>query len=82
MDLAAWSIEISSAKVKQIPFPVGSLSEICSSDKNYGSMNKKGTPWQYLCCRNVINRKMSRYAQKLRYPRNMVENRDIPRYRK
>ena len=82
MDLAAWSIETSSAKVKQMPFPVGSLLEICSSDKIYGSMNKKGTPWQYLCCRNVINRKMSRYAQKLRYPRNMVENRDIPRYRK
>jgi hypothetical protein len=85
MNLAAWSIETSSAKVKQMPFPVESLSEICSSDKIYGSMNKKGTPWQYLCCRNVINRKnrkMSRYAQKLRYPRNMVENRDIPRYRK
>lgn len=85
MNLAAWSIETSSAKVKQMPFPVGSLSEICCSNKNYGSMNKKGTPWQYLCCRNVIyrkNRKMSRYAQKLRYPRNMVGNRDIPRYRK
>ena len=41
MDLAAWSIETSSAKVKQMPFPVGSLSEICSSDKIYGSMNKK-----------------------------------------
>lgn len=85
MDLAAWSIETSSAKVKQMPFPFGSLLEICSSDKIYGSMNKKGTQWQYLCCRNVINRKnrkMSRYAQKLRYPRNMVENRDIPRYRK
>ena len=82
MNLAAWSIETSSAKVKQMPFPVGSLSEICSSDKIYGSMNKKGTPWQYLYCRNVINRKMSRYAQKLRYPRNMAENRDIPRYRK
>lgn len=85
MDLAAWSIETSSAKVKQMPFPVGSLLEICSSDKIYDSMNKKDKPWQYLCCRNVINRKnrkMSRYAQKLRYPRNMVENRDIPRYRK
>lgn len=82
MNLAAWSIETSSAKVKQMPFPVGNLSEICSFDKIYGSMNKKGTPWQYLCCRNVINRKMSRYAQKLRYPRNMAENRDIPRYRK
>ena len=68
MDLAAWSIETSSAKVKQMPFPVGSLSEICSSDKIYGSMNKKGTPWQYLCSRNVINRKnwkVSRYAQNL-----------------
>ena len=57
MDLTAWSIETSSAKVKQMPFPVGSLSEICSSDKIYGSMNKKGTPWQYLCSRNVINNK-------------------------
>ena len=68
MDLAAWSIETSSAKVKHMPFPVGSLSEICSSDKIYGSMNKKGTPWQYLCSRNVINRKnwkVSRYAQNL-----------------
>ena len=39
-----------------------------SSDKIYGSMNKKGTPWQYLCSRNVINRKnwkVSRYAQNL-----------------
>ena len=41
MDLAAWSIETSSAKVKQMPFPVGSLSEICSSDKIYGCMNPK-----------------------------------------
>lgn len=41
MDLTAWSIETSSAKVKQMPFSVGSLSEICSSDKIYGSMNKK-----------------------------------------
>ena len=57
MDLAAWSIETSSAKVKQMPFPVGSLLEICSSDKIYDSMNKKDKPWQYLCCRNVINNK-------------------------
>ena len=57
MDLAAWSIEISSVKVKQMPFPVGSLSEICSSDKIYDSMNKKDKPWQYLCSRNVINNK-------------------------
>lgn len=28
MNLAAWSIETSSAKVKQMPFPVGNLSEI------------------------------------------------------
>lgn len=41
MDLAAWSIETSSAKVKQMPFPVGSLLEICSSNKIYDSMNKK-----------------------------------------
>ena len=41
MDLAAWSIETSSAKVKQMPFSVGTLLEICSSDKIYGSMNKK-----------------------------------------
>lgn len=57
MDLAAWSIETSSAKVKQMPFPVGSLSEICSSNKIYDSMNKKDKPWQYLCSRNVINNK-------------------------
>lgn len=57
MDLAAWSIETSSAKVKQMPFPVGGLLEICSSDKIYDSMNKKDKPWQYLCCRNVINNK-------------------------
>ena len=57
MDLAAWSIETSSAKVKQMPFPVGSLLEICSSDKIYDSMNKKDKPWQYLCCRNFINNK-------------------------
>lgn len=43
MDLAAWSIETSSAKVKQMPFSVGTLLEICSSDKIYGSMNKKKT---------------------------------------
>ena len=68
MDLAAWSIETSSAKVKQMPFPVGTLLEICSSDKIYDSMNKKDKPWQYLCSRNVINRKnwkVSRYAQNL-----------------
>lgn len=53
MDLAAWSIETSSAKVKQMPFPVESLSEICSSDKIYDSMNKKDKPWQYLCSRDV-----------------------------
>ena len=57
MDLAAWSIETSSAKVKQMPFSVGNLLEICSSDKIYGSMNKKDTPWQYLTSRNVINNK-------------------------
>ena len=57
MNLAAWSIETSSAKVKQMPFPVESLLEICSSDKIYDSMNKKDKPWQYLCCRNVINNK-------------------------
>ena len=55
MDLAAWSIETSSAKVKQMPFSVESLSEICSSDKIYDSMNKKDKPWQYLCSRDVIN---------------------------
>ena len=57
MDFAAWSIETSSAKVKQMPFSVGTLLEICSSDKIYGSMNKKDTPWQYLTSRNVINNK-------------------------
>ena len=44
MDLAAWSIETSSAKGKQMPFSIGTLLEICSSDKIYGGMNKKDTP--------------------------------------
>lgn len=41
MDLAAWSIETSSAKGKQMPFSVGTLLEICSSDRIYGGVNKK-----------------------------------------